>query len=109
MKIILILPIIALTWSNAFAGDNSPQVITLPGTASVSVSGTIATTNTNVASGSANPFDITSALGIMNGSDDYTAIDINLTNADHTGSNTIQGLDISSITGDAQLLKQRST
>lgn len=65
-------------------------------------SGSISTTATNAAGGSANPFDITSTLGIMNGSDDYTAIDVNITNADHTGSNTIQGLDISSITGDAQ-------
>lgn len=63
---------------------------------------TITSTSTNAAGGSANPLDITSALGIMNGSDDYTGIDINLTNADHTGSNTIQGLDISGITGDAQ-------
>jgi len=38
----------------------------------------------------------------MNGSDDYTAIDVNITNANHTSTgNTVQGLDVSSITGDA--------
>ena len=37
----------------------------------------------------------------MNGSDDYTAIDVNITNANHTSTgNTVQGLDISAITGD---------
>lgn len=42
-------------------------------------------------------------LGIMNGSDDFTLFDVNITNADHTGSsNTVQALDIAGITGDAQ-------
>lgn len=62
----------------------------------------ITSTATNAAGGSSNPLDITSTLGIMNGSDDYTAIDINITNANHTStSNTVQALDISGITGDA--------
>lgn len=76
----------------------------ISGTGQVSLPDGIVTSKTNAAGGSANPLDITSALGIMNGSDDYTAIDVNITNADHTGSNesTIQGLDISGITGDAQ-------
>lgn len=79
--------------------------VTFPGGVSAPISGSdaISTTNTNAAGGSANPFDITSALGIMNGSDDYTAIDINITNANHTGaSNVVKGVDISAITGDAE-------
>lgn len=67
---------------------------------------TIASTGTNAAGGSANPFDITSTLGIFDGSDDYTALDINLTNANHTGaSNTLQGLDISGITSDVEAVE----
>ncbi len=64
---------------------------------------TIASTVTNAAGGSANPIDITSILAAFNGSDDYTAIDVNLINGDHSGSlNTVQGLDISGIAGSAQ-------
>ena len=68
----------------------------------VTFSSTVAQTLVNAADGSANPWDYTGTLGIMNGSDDVTVLDINITNADHTGSNTIQGLDIAGITGDAQ-------
>lgn len=81
------------------AGISTPTITT---SGAIATSSTISSTNTNAASGSANPLDITSTLAIMNGSDDYTAIDLNITNADHTGSNTIQGLDVSGITGDAQ-------
>lgn len=64
--------------------------------------GAIAQTQVNAAGGSANPYDYTGSLGIMNGSDDFTLFDANITNADHTGSNTIQVLDVANITGDAQ-------
>lgn len=74
----------------------------LSGSGAISTSSTISSTNTNAAGESANPLDITSTLGIMNGSDDYTAIDINVTNANHTSTgNTVKALDISAITGDA--------
>ncbi|MEK7424709.1 MAG: hypothetical protein AAB131_12835, partial [Actinomycetota bacterium] len=57
----------------------------------------------NAAGGSANPIDITASLGIIDGSDTYEGIDINLTNADHAGTgNTLTGLDIAGITADGQ-------
>ncbi len=59
-------------------------------------------TVTNAAGGSANPWDYTATLGAMNGADDFTLFDVNITNADHTGSgNTVQVMDIAAITGDA--------
>lgn len=68
----------------------------------VTFNSTAASVLTNVAGGSANPIDYTATAGIMDGSDDLTVIDINLTNADHTGaSNTVQAVDVASITGDA--------
>ena len=70
--------------------------------------GAIAQTQVNAASGSANPYDYTGSLGIMNGSDDFTLFDVNITNADHTGSNTIQALDVANITGDARRQRRRS-
>ena len=64
--------------------------------------GTFGMSLVNAASGSANPFDFTGTLGIMNGSDDFTLFDVNITNANHTStSNTVQVLDIAAITGDA--------
>jgi hypothetical protein len=71
-------------------------------TGNVATAGTIAQTLVNPAGGSANPYDWTGALGIMDGTDDFTLFDVNMTNADHTGSpNTVQVLDVSNITGDA--------
>lgn len=71
-------------------------------TGAVDTAGALGSTNSNSAGGSANPLDITSTLAAFNGSDDFTAIDINLTNANHTStSNTVQALDVSNITGDA--------
>ncbi len=72
------------------------------GTSGYVAKGPFISTVVNAASGSANPWDWTGTLGIMDGSDDFTVIDINLTNADHTGSgNTVQAIDINGITGDA--------
>ena len=71
---------------------------TLAGT--IPISGATNYTQVNAASGSANPWDYTGTLGVMNGSDDFTLFDINITNANHTGSNTIQAIDIAGITGD---------
>jgi len=42
----------------------------------------------------------------MNGSDDFTLFDVNITNADHTGTgNTVQALDIAGITADAHAVE----
>jgi len=71
-------------------------------TGNVLTAGTFSQTLVNAAGGSANPYDYTGTLGIMNGSDDFTLFDINMTNANHTGSNTVQILDIANITGDAE-------
>ena len=68
----------------------------------ISFTGVFTMTQVNAASGSANPFDYTGTLGIMNGSDDFTLFDVNMTNANHTGTNTVQILDIAAITGDAE-------
>ncbi len=74
---------------------------TISGTATVS--GATNYTGVNAAGGSANPWDYTGTLGAMNGSDDFTLFDINLTNVDHTGTgNVVKVLDIANITGDAQ-------
>jgi hypothetical protein len=68
----------------------------------VDIAGATTLTQVNAAGGSANPFDYTGTLGIMNGSDDFTLFDVNITNADHTSTgNTVQALDIANITGDA--------
>jgi len=69
----------------------------------VATAGTVSMTLVNAASGSANPFDYSGTLGIFNGSDDFTFMDINITNANHTSTgNTVQALDIAAITGDAE-------
>lgn len=73
---------------------------TLAGT--IPVTGATNYTQVNAAGGSANPWDYTGTLGAMNGSDDFTLFDINMTNANHTGSNTIQVFDVAGITGDAE-------
>jgi len=74
---------------------------TLAGT--IPVTGATNYTQVNAAGGSANPWDYTGTLGVMNGSDDFTLFDINVTNANHTGSsNVIKVLDIANITGDAE-------
>jgi len=74
-------------------------------TGNVATAGTISQTLTNAAGGSANPYDYTATLGIMNGSDDFTLFDVNITNANHTGSNTVQAVDIAAITGDAEAVE----
>ncbi|MBI1909436.1 MAG: hypothetical protein HYS22_04635 [Deltaproteobacteria bacterium] len=85
------------------SGGALQNITSLTTTGAISSSSTIATTSTNAAGGSANPLDITSTLGAFDGSDDYTALDLNLTNANHSGTgNTVQGLDISGITGDTE-------
>ncbi len=89
---------------NVGTGWDSGLTMASPATFSdaATFASTIASTLVNAANGSANPFDYTGSLGIMNGSDDFTLFDVNLTNADHSGSNTIQVLDVANITGDAQ-------
>lgn len=67
------------------------------------IGGTLGQSLVNAAGGGANPYDYTGTLGIMDGSDDFTLFDVNVTNANHTGSsNTVQAIDIAGITGDAQ-------
>ena len=71
-------------------------------TGNVATAGTIGQTVVNAASGSANPYDWTGTLGIMNGSDTFQVFDINLTNADHTSTgNVVEVLNVANITGDA--------
>ena len=68
----------------------------------VTATSTVAQTLVNVAGGSANPWDYTGTLGIMDNSDDFTLFDVNITNANHTGTvNAVQALDIAAIAGDA--------
>jgi hypothetical protein len=58
----------------------------------------------NAAGGSANPLDFTGTLGIMDGSDLFEAIDINITGAAHTGNgNVVKGIDIDLTTADPQV------
>lgn len=64
--------------------------------------GEVKLTRVNAAEGSANPMDWTGTLGNMNGSDDFTFLDMNFTNGTHSSTgNTIQAVDISNITGSA--------
>jgi len=65
---------------------------------------TVALTQVNAAGAAGNPFDYTGTLGAMT-SDDFTLFDINITNADHSGSNTLQVIDIAGITGDAETVE----
>ncbi len=56
----------------------------------------------NTAGSSADAIDINSTLAAFNGSDNYTGLKINITNANHTGTgNTLYGIDIPGITFDA--------
>lgn len=64
----------------------------------------ILNTLVNGAGASANPIDYTGTLGIMDGSDLFEAIDINITGAAHTGnSNIVTGIDIDFTTADPQV------
>ena len=109
----------ALTVTGAITGGTLacttaswPTNVVITGTVDIdgatTITGTLASlanitqTQVNAASGSANPYDYTGTLGIMNGSDDFTLFDANITNANHTGSNTVQVLDVANITGDAE-------
>jgi len=74
----------------------------MTGIGNITTDGVISQTLVNGAGASANPYDYTGTLGIMNGSDDFTLFDVNITNANHTGSNTVQVLDVAAITGDAE-------
>lgn len=87
--------------TQTFGVNGSTGALTFAG--ALSQSSTLAMTLVNAASGSANPFDYTGTLGIMNGSDTFELFDINMTNADHTGgTNVVRVMDIANITGDAQ-------
>lgn len=60
-------------------------------------------TNTNAAGGSASSLQITPTLGIMDGSDLYTGLNIDIANANHTGTdNNVRGIYIDGITFDGQ-------
>lgn len=59
-------------------------------------------TQVNGAGASANPWDYTGTTGIMDGSDNMTVIDINVTSANHTStSNVVAGIDLSIASQDA--------
>lgn len=65
-------------------------------------SATITGTKVNAAGGSADVLDLTSTLGIMDGSDTFNGMNVTLTNANHTGvSNVVNGIKIGNIVGDA--------
>jgi hypothetical protein len=90
-----------------FVVENSAGTdqFTVSNTGNVAALGSVALTQVNVASAGANPFDYTGTLGIMNGSDAFEAIDVNITNANHTGTaatNTVRALDVAGITADAE-------
>jgi len=61
----------------------------------------IAISNVPVASSSADVFDFTGTLPILD-SDTFQVFDINITNANHTTANTITGIDLSIDAGDAE-------
>ncbi len=64
--------------------------------------GAITATGTNAASAGFTLFKYAPTLGIMDGSDDFCVFDIDLTNANQTGTCTAEVLSIGNITGDAQ-------
>ena len=96
-----------VTWNGGniatYSDAGSSETFSITGSSGAfATDSTISQTAVNAAGGSANPYDYTGALGIMNGNDDFTLFDVNITNADHTGaSNTVQALDVAAITGDA--------
>lgn len=85
----------------AMGGTGTTQYFALKEAGQLELGGPVFQTLVNAAGASANPWDFTGTLGIMDGSDDFTLFDVNITNADHTGSNTVQVMDVASITGDA--------
>jgi len=69
----------------------------------VSQTSTVAQTLINVAGAGANPWDYTGTLAAMVDGDDFTLLDVNITNGNHTGTtSTVQALDIAGITADAE-------
>lgn len=84
---------------------NSGATLTIDSGATLVMNGTNSGgtyTLVNIAGGSANPWDYTGTLGIMNGSDTFQVFDVNITNADHTGAaNVVEVLNVANITGDA--------
>ncbi|HSX57838.1 MAG TPA: site-specific integrase [Candidatus Saccharimonadales bacterium] len=85
--------------------SDSSDIINIGNSTAASIKLVSATVETkvNAASGSADAMTLSGTLGIFNGSDTFRGLYLNYTNADHTGSsNTFNGIDIASITGDAQ-------
>ncbi len=89
---------------NIALGSTAPaaQALVVTGSSSTATGGVIGLAVDTAAGQSADILDITSALGIMDGSDTFQAIDINITGANHTGSNTITGIDLALTTPDAE-------
>lgn len=92
-----------LTSSGITCQSGSTLTIASGATLAMNGTGTGGTyTLTNIAGGSANPWDYTGTLGIMDGSDTFQLFDVNITNANHTGgSNTVEVMNVANITGDA--------
>jgi hypothetical protein len=87
---------------NADGAINADSTLDVDGTATFA--GAVALTQVNGAGASANPLDWTGTLGIMDGSDLFEAIDLNITGAAHTGNgNIVTGIDIDMTTADAQV------
>lgn len=62
----------------------------------------IAITTVNQSNANADAIDFTGTVATMDGSDVFQVIDINLTSANHTGSNTITGIDLALASPDAE-------
>ena len=88
-----------------FKTAKSGSGTTLDTVMSLASSGTATFFGTNPASGSGNGIIISPTLEIMDGSDVYNALNIDITNANHTGSgNEVRGIYIDGITFDADAL-----
>jgi len=73
------------------------------GTGALTATG-LTSAKVNSAGGSASSVTLSGTLGAMNGSDTFRGLYLNYTNADHSGtSNNILGVDINTITGDAEV------
>jgi hypothetical protein len=83
--------------------DSDSGTVTLGASDALSVSGALTLSAVNAASGSLDALTGSGTLGLMNGSDAFRGLYLNYANANHIGSgNTITGLDIAGLTGDAE-------
>ncbi|MDO8486679.1 MAG: hypothetical protein Q7S45_00055 [Candidatus Curtissbacteria bacterium] len=89
---------------NIDLGASAPaaQALVVSGTSSTATAGVIDLNIDTAAAQSATVVDITSTVGIMDGSDTFKGMNVAITGANHTGaSNVIRGVDVSLTTADA--------